>query len=201
MSETPRAVRRDRAQRVCVAAPGTAGGEGLAGQNRRAMHLEGMLSCTARPGSRGASPFVRLRTDIFLRRGKCPRCRVRGWAPSGGRKRSGRYRHSRRRRGLRIAARWAKKKRPPPRKHRGKGRFYTICNFTVCLYQNHTFTRSYSRVPRPIFSPCSRADCQWVMGALSVKWSPQAQKPGRARLSASWLPGSTGMLLQASAQA
>ena len=36
MSETPRAVRRDRAQRVCAAAPGTAGGEGLAGQNRRA---------------------------------------------------------------------------------------------------------------------------------------------------------------------
>lgn len=33
------------------------------------------------PGSAGEPPLVRLRTDTFLRREKCPRYRVRGWAP------------------------------------------------------------------------------------------------------------------------
>ena len=56
MSETPRAVRRDRAQCVRAAAPGTAGGEGLAAQNRRAAPLAGMLSCTAPPAdAKGAA--------------------------------------------------------------------------------------------------------------------------------------------------
>ena len=65
------------------------------------------------PGSAGEPPLVRLRTDTFLRREKCPRCHVRGWcpradakragcgnffgaeaSPSGGRERSGRHRHT-----------------------------------------------------------------------------------------------------------
>ena len=42
-----------------------------------------------RPGSTGTPPLVRIRTDTFLRREKCPRCRVRGCVSPGGRKRNG----------------------------------------------------------------------------------------------------------------
>ena len=41
-----------------------------------------------RPGSTGTPPLVRIRTDTFLRREKCPRCRVRGCVSPGGRKRN-----------------------------------------------------------------------------------------------------------------
>ena len=41
------------------------------------------------PGSAGEPPLVRLRTDTFLRREKCPRCRVRGWCPRADAKRAG----------------------------------------------------------------------------------------------------------------
>ena len=41
------------------------------------------------PGSTGTPPLVRIRTDTFLRREKCPRCRVRGCVSPGERKRNG----------------------------------------------------------------------------------------------------------------
>ena len=47
-----------------------------------------VLTALTRPGSTGTPPLVRIRTDTFLRREKCPRCRVRGCVSPGGRKRN-----------------------------------------------------------------------------------------------------------------
>ena len=49
---------------------------------------------------------------------------------------------------------------------------------------------SYSRVPRPIFSACSRQLRHSELGVELVNGSPQSAKPGLRRLSQSWLPGS-----------
>ncbi len=47
-----------------------------------------VLTALTRPGSTGTPPLVRIRTDTFLRREKCPRCRVRGCVSPGGRERN-----------------------------------------------------------------------------------------------------------------
>ena len=67
------------------AAAGSAGIVRGAGRNGQGAALP---SSHTRPGSTGAPPLVRIRTDTFLRREKCPRCRVRGCVSPGGRKRN-----------------------------------------------------------------------------------------------------------------
>ena len=55
---------------------------------QRAGRRLAVLTALTRPGSTGTPPLVRIRTDTFLRREKCPRCRVRGCVSPGGRKRN-----------------------------------------------------------------------------------------------------------------
>ncbi len=61
---------------------------GGAGRNRP-KRRPALPTFRPRPGRTGTPPLVRIRTDTFLRREKCPRCRVRGCVSPGGRKRNG----------------------------------------------------------------------------------------------------------------
>ena len=120
-----------------------------------------VLTALTRPGSTGTPPLVRIRTDTFLRREKCPRCRVRGCVFPGGRKRNdnaacggdgpGGAFHSKppfplpgRRRCGQFCAGWPRH-RPPPH-----AAFRTRCTHTVQRVRSEAhYAAAVPRLARP----------------------------------------------------